>query len=426
MAGKAEQFDDDEALAEWLLQAWDEGNGTSKSQLEIRVWEDPTSHGRRFDRFVRGTLGVSTTKPSKQTDRIADMERQIRGLGEIPAGTRVEPWETQVQHARSACLAALRVWNDPTATFRSGAFSLLFVTAWNSLAISILQRRGAQWWKGEPGSADERLSLDTNDLVAAAFDADERRGLRANVGVWVDIRNAVAHRHLPSLDVSLIPYAQAGLLNIESALVDLFGPEFALGAALSVPLQLSGFRDPGVLLSRRKQQASLPIAVQAALSSAGSADATLLSDETYLMRVAFIPVVPGSGRNPDAVAYFVRPGEVPDELGDALERYVVLPKPTHGARPNIAAKDVMAEVERRTGNHFHSGLHADAARSLGAWPAKGEPDRTCNVAFAEYITSFKRYLYTQAWIDHLAKELADPVRWEAVTGKPPKPLAASK
>ena len=111
--------------------------------------------------------------------------------------------------------------------------------------------------------------------------------------------------------MSGIPYAQAGLLNFERILVREFGDSFTLGDSLSVPLQLSGFRDPNVLSSRRALQAALPLDVQAILSRAETTTPELLSDETFLIRIAFIPLVPASGRSPDAVAYFVRPGQVP-------------------------------------------------------------------------------------------------------------------
>jgi hypothetical protein len=71
---------DETELAQELMARWDQGKGTSKSQVEIEVWGDATSLGRHFDRFVRTQLGVSTNRPSKQTDRIAGLERKIRGL----------------------------------------------------------------------------------------------------------------------------------------------------------------------------------------------------------------------------------------------------------------------------------------------------------------------------------------------------------
>lgn len=420
----------DVELAEQLLASWDEGRGTSKSQLEIETWGDATAHGRHFDRFIRSTLGVSTTRPSKQTTRIESLEEQIRGLGQLPIGVEAPAAEVQTQHARAACLEATRVWNDPLTRFRTGTFSLLFVTAWNSLAIALLMRDDIEWRESdESGSprVDTRgveFARDTSDLIAASFPTDEQRGLRANVQFWIDIRNAVAHRHLPELDALVIPKAQAGLLNFEEALIAGFGQEYALASSLTVPLQLSGFRDPSILSSRKKMQAQLPLDVQALLAQADEIDSNLLADRTFQMRVAFVPVVPASGRNPDAVSYFVKPGEVPTELAETLDRYVVLPKFAMSGRPNLSATEVISEVQRRTGHRFNSLQHAEAARQLGARPPRGDVDSTINLRFAEYITSFKRYLYSQAWIDELVKEFQDSDNFERITGTPPKPTGA--
>jgi len=120
----------------------------------------------------------------------------------------------------------------------------------------------------------------------------------------------------------------------------------------------------------------------------------------------------------------VKPGEVPTELAETLDRYVVLPKFAMSGRPNLSATEVISEVQRRTGHRFNSIQHAEAARQLGARPPRGEDDRTTNLRFAEYITSFKRYLYSQAWIDELVKDLQDPKNFERIVGTPPRPTGA--
>jgi hypothetical protein len=176
-----------------------------------------------------------------------------------------------------------------------------------------------------------------------------------------------------------------------------------------------------VLKSAKALQASLPLDVQAILSRA-DASPELLADPTYTLRVAFLPTVPASGRSPDAVAYFVKPGEMPDELGEMLNQYVILPKVGMAARPNLAASHVMTEVTRRTGFKFHAQHHAYASRLLDVRPPRGEDERTLAIEYAEYITSFKRYLYTQAWIDRLVKECETPEGFEATTGRPPQPV----
>ncbi|MBV9660816.1 MAG: hypothetical protein JO337_06640 [Acidimicrobiales bacterium] len=185
------QSSEDVQRARRLLAEWDQGRGKSKSQIEIREWADATAHGRRFDRFIRRTLGEATTRPSRQTDRIVELETQVRALGRTPIGADVPVWEPALQHARSACLAGLRIWNDPTATFLTGGFALHFISAWNNLALAVLERDGREWRQlddqGEPEliSDGAEKARNTLELVADAYPGTERRGLRENVRDWV-------------------------------------------------------------------------------------------------------------------------------------------------------------------------------------------------------------------------------------------------
>lgn len=422
---------EDVALARQLLAEWDQGRGTSKSQIEIRVWSDATAHGRRFDRFIRRTLGEATSRPSRQTDRIADLEAQVRALGRPPVGADLWVWEPALQHARSACLAGLRIWNDPSATFRTGGFGLHFVAAWNSLAIAVLERDDVKEWRqlddgGSPLLTPEgaEKARNTLDLVADAFPGNEHRGLRENVRDWVGLRNSVAHRHLPALDMAVIPWAQAGLLNFENALTDQFGEAWGLSDQLSVPLQLAGFRNPDIVASLRQLQASLPLDVQAILTRAAEAEPDLLADPSYQLRVAFLPVVPSSGRSPDAVAYFVRPNEVANELAETLQRFVVLPKVVRPPRPNLGAKDVAAAVEERIPYKFNTYQVVTAARALGVRPEGDAADPAAtDLRYCEWVPAVKLYLYNQDWIDRLVKELSDATRYQELLGRAAVPLA---
>lgn len=413
-------------LARKLLAEWDEGSGTSKSEIERREWDDGGAHGRRFDRFIFQQLGVRTTRRSKQTDRISDLERQVRSLGAHPVGVAPSEVERHLQHSRAACLSALRVWNDPDSPFRTGGFALFFVTAWNSLALAILHRDGGEWRKlkiGQPVIRDGvEETLDTIDLVRSAFDG---AGLLENLRFWIDLRNAVAHRYLPPLDVRVIPHAQAGLVNYERIIVDEFGEEYQLAQRLSVPLQLSGFRDPEVLASRKLAQAALPLDVQALLSRAEETTPELLADETFMMRIAFIPVVPASGRNPDAVAYFMKPGEVPEELQQSIEQYVVLPKLVRGPRPSLGGQQVVDEVKKRIPFRFSTADHAAVARYLKVRPERGQADASLDELFCEYVSAAKIYVYNQRWVDRVVEQVSTPEGFRAATGREPSPIGIS-
>lgn len=414
---------DDVALAESLFGRWNWGQGESKSELEREVWGDGSSHGRRFDRFVHRALGVNTKKQAKSTTRIEDLERQVRSLGGLPVNRVVEEYEWQLVHSREAMLTALRVWNDPVAKFRTGAFSLLLVTAWNALALARLQRDGREWRKldeaGDPILVDDTAqAVDTREAILLAFPGDGMRGIRENLRLWIDLRNSVAHRYLPTLDVSVIPEAQAAVLNYENLIVDTFGSEYGLQENLSVPLQLSGFRDPGMLASRKKLLAALPLDVQALLSRTESEIPELLADPTYRLRIAFIPAVLASGNGADAIAHFVKPGDVTEELEEVLSRFVILPKTLmdncrHGGRH--ATRAIAAAIPFK----FTEADHAHLGRSAGIRSTAGTHDRTLKPEYAKYVEAAKIYTYSDGWIDLAIQELADSDRFKRLVGHPP-------
>lgn len=416
--------ENDEALARRLYAEWDHGRGTSKSALERRTWNDGRSHGRRFDRFILKNMGINTATQSRQTRRIRDLESQVRSLGRHPVGTEPSDLERQLIQSREACLAALRVWNDPVASFRTGSFSLLFVAAWNSLLLAVAIRDGIEWRQlnedGTPVTTEcEEHSVGTQELLNLTLQGGDLHGTRENLTRWIEIRNSVAHRHLPPVDLQVIPYAQAGLLNYEQLLVSEFGPEYSLADHLSVPLQLSGFRNPDALRSQKAAQAQLPFDVQALLGRAESVPDELLADPTYQLRVAFIPVVPPSGRSPDAVAYFVRPDSVPADLADMIAKLVVLPKVVVPKGPDHAAMYVIKAVEEQIPYRFNSNDHAKASRFFKIRPARGEPDRSLDEEYCGYISAFKRYLYNEKWINRLVEQLSTPEGFQEATGREP-------
>ena len=109
------------------------------------------------------------------------------------------------------------------------------------------------------------------------------------------------------------------LLNLENLLVDQFGEQAKLGDQLAVPLQLSGFRNPQGRDALKRAQSLLPVDVMNFLTSHREevADDVLRSAE-YCLQIFFVPVTANRERSADAVVRFFRPGEVPEELTEAL------------------------------------------------------------------------------------------------------------
>ena len=97
-----------------------------------------------------------------------------------------------------------------------------------------------------------------------------------------------------------------------------------------------------------------------------------------------------------------------------------MPKPI--ARPEFMATEVVNEVRHRVGFRFTISMHVTVGRALGVRPPQGHPEATLDARYAEYIEKLRRHLYSQAWIDRLASELANPERFAELTGHPAVPL----
>ncbi len=102
---------------------------------------------------------------------------------------------------------------------------------------------------------------ETWELAQLAIDGSENEAVRQNLDFFIRLRNHIVHRYMPALDTAITGEAQAMLLNFEDLLVSEFGEVAALGERLTVPLQLSGFRNEAGLGSLKKAQSRIPVDV---------------------------------------------------------------------------------------------------------------------------------------------------------------------
>lgn len=70
--------------------------GATKSSLEREYLNAPQSHGKLFSTLVREHLGVETEKRSSQSDRIAELEREVERLRRVLRAHRIDPADHEV------------------------------------------------------------------------------------------------------------------------------------------------------------------------------------------------------------------------------------------------------------------------------------------------------------------------------------------
>ncbi|MHB1640058.1 MAG: DUF3644 domain-containing protein [Candidatus Dormibacteria bacterium] len=256
--------------------------------------------------------------------------------------------ESLVAAAREAALSAVRIYNDPAASFRTQAFIVLMIVAWNGLLQAILRRRSVEYYErdshGSPVLIDgQRKVSDTWQLIQLALDGPQFNAIRANLDLFLRLRHQIAHRYLPGLDAHIMSEAQAMLLNFEKLLVREFGEAASLGDRLTVPLQLSAFRGAEALSSLRKAQAQLPTDVLAFLDQRRSeVDEDVLRSSDYAMPIFFVPVAANRDRAAEAVVRFLNPADITPEVEAVLQQIAVVIKPK---RIPVASGDLLRPME---------------------------------------------------------------------------------
>ncbi len=404
--------------------------GEAKSRLEIEYWKDLTSHGKAFTSYVRRWLGVETEKKSSQSMRVGELEDRLRvhGISPSDAGDLAEEYRLLAK-ARESALAAVRVYNDPTAGFRTEIFILVMIVAWNSLMQAMLERDHIDYYeRDEDGNQvlidGQPKMLGTRQLLDCALSGRDKRALRENLDFFIGLRNRIAHRYLPALDLVITGQVQALLLNFERVLVEEFGEVSALGNQLCVPLQLSAFRSNETSDALRAAQSRLPTDVNDYLTQHRSRqDDEVLDSPEYCLQIFFVPVAANREGSADSVVRFVPLGGVTPELEAELAKTTVVAKrrvTPVASHDLFKPSEVVNLVVERLPHRFTLYTHTQCWRYFKVRPASGagEPEATDD-RYCRWDRLMNGYGYTQAWIEKLVKELSDAATYEKVVGYEP-------
>jgi len=341
-----------------------------------------------------------------------------------------KPAKENLEKCRSAAIAAVDVYNRPGPRFRTAHFIVLIILAWTAFFHGVFYKKGMKPWykkKGLKPKGDRYVHIDgepkhwdLSECLKQYFGGDnppERKNLEFLIG----LRNKIEHRSVPELDPGLYGECQAALLNLESMLVGQFGERHALMDQLAISLQFSQLTPP------EKRKAAKSIATSAARTvreyvetfRAGLPSSTLNSLR-YSFSVFLVPKVANRKDAADAAVEFIRLDEGnPAELS-RLEKLNVLIKEKHIPIANLdlhRPSQVAAKVQEKIPYRFTVNAHAAAWRHFKIRPAGGaEKAGSTDAKYCVYDSAHGDYLYTEAWIEKLGVELAEPQRFLEVTG----------
>jgi hypothetical protein len=335
-----------------------------------------------------------------------------------------------LEKCRSAAIAAVEAYNRPGPRFRTAQYLVLIVIAWTALLHAVFYRRGRRPWvrQRKTGRRVRYVKIhgdykhwDLEECLKQHL-GGKQSPERKNLEFLLGLRHKIEHRHLPELDVTLYGECQAALMNLEELIVREFGPKWALADQLAVSLQFSR------LIPDEKSRAAKLLATKSAKAVIdyverfrGKLTTSVINSIRYSFSVYLVPKVANRAALADAAVQFVKVDEAsPQELA-RLEKLNVLIKEKQIPIANLGLykpSEVVEEVKKRLPFSMDLHAHTRAWKHYKIRPPRGDahPELTRS-EHCVYDETHKDYVYTKAWVEKLARELADPKTYQTVVGR---------
>lgn len=343
-----------------------------------------------------------------------------------------------LEKCRSSAIASVDSYNRPGARFRTAQFVILIIIAWTAAFHAIYYRRGRRpWFRRQASGTGVRYARidgepkhwDLTECLKQYF-GDRQPAERKNLEFLIGLRNKIEHRHLPELDPALYGECQASLLNLETLLVQEFGQRYALAEQLAVALQFSQILPDEKLKATKALISSNAQTVREYVERfRGGLPDPVLSSMKYSFSVFLVPRVANRAGMADIAVQFVKVDEASDEELSRLEKLNVLIREKHIPIANLGLfkpGEVVDQVGAGIPHQMDLHAHTRAWRHYGVRPPMNapHPERTQS-EYCLYDQTHEDYVYTQAWINKLVRDLADAAAYERVVGRPPQQRGAA-
>lgn len=334
--------------------------------------------------------------------------------------------------ARESCLAAVAAYNNPTAEFRSGTYVVLIIIAWTSLLHAVFYQQRVKPWHILSGTGKGiRYKKFGSDYwywnlreCLHKYYGSNSNALEANLRFLIGLRDGIEHRNMPELDHEVFGECQAALLNFERLLVKEFGERQALNISLAFSLQFSGIvpeqRRTALEALRRS---GIDSVVNYIRQFRNELALEIVNDQQFAFKVFLVPQL-ANHRSIDTLAIEWLPLDESNPAAlEAVDQAIVLMKQRHVPvrNPgNLLAGRVVDTVDERIPWRFRQYEHTQCWKHFSVRPpAQTSDPGNCHSQYCQWDTAFRRYVYTELWVEKLVEELTDPEHFQQIVGKAP-------
>jgi len=257
-------------------------------------------------------------------------------------------------------------------------------------------------------------------LVERYSDSDP---IRRNVEFFLGLRHKIEHRYDRDVAALVAGKTQAFVLNYEKEIVRLFGGDEGLAEELRLPVFVSSITDDAIE-AIKQVRSRVPRAVLDYVQDQDAAlEPSVAADSSYDFRLYLIPQT-SSASDADAAMTFVRLDDLDREQRAKVDAAMTIirekqvPVSNLGSLlPTLVVKRVSTEAKIE----FNMTDHTRCWQHFEVRPREGDehPERT-KEQFCRWDSTFKRWVYTEAWVVYLVRKLSDADLHREVLGRDPK------
>jgi Protein of unknown function (DUF3644) len=324
-----------------------------------------------------------------------------------------------LRKARESALLAVEVYNKPRAPFRTWAYVVLMQIAWTALLLAHFERAGPKpYFRKKGGRRFERVEgqpkrWDLSRCVERFWEG-KATPVTENLNFFIKLRDRIEHRDVPELDVHIFGECQALLSNFERTMEQEFGGRWCIEESLAIPLQLSRVRTKEqneALRTLLKPKAADLVEWIEAFRSALATE--VFESMEYSYRVLMVPNVKNNPNRETLAVEFVpyEPGKNPDlDTAITFIKEKTIPIVNLGLlKPGAVVRAVNAKLGGIS--KVSQALHTQCWRFFHVRPPSEDPHpENCDLRYCYFDAAHRDYLYRDAWVELLAKELSNPAR----------------
>lgn len=252
-----------------------------------------------------------------------------------------------VQRSKEAALAAVRLFNDPQAHFKSETYIVLMVIAWTYLLHACYRKmrvdyrhfivvNGRRKYERTKRKSFKYWELERClDEQQSPVDKDAANNLKFLIG----LRHEIEHQMTRRLDSYLSARYHACAVNYNEHVKRLFGSHHGLDQHLGFSIQFAQVSPHQITLTESVPQ--IPARLQSYISEFdGSLSQAELESDKFAVRLLFSRKLANRPGQADAVIEFVAPDS---EIAKAIDKQFWVKKEVE--RKKYRPKDVVARVQ---------------------------------------------------------------------------------